>query len=199
MRPTKPLEDLIIAVFFSKCSIEKTKNGRELNFSLQTRKITYMDSYLRRHKLDNHIRIDSQSGNASIKESVVLEKILRDWTNGETVTAINPRLINAHTFLLWILLFGRKTKRSVAIDTNLNDHLRRDILFYFNLYLLAPLYDKVDSFYIKPYFSVLAQAIQIQRPAIENLELNYLLPEQEVDAFKKTMIDREGGIFLNGN
>jgi hypothetical protein len=199
MRPTKPLEDLIIAVFFSKCSIHQTSDGREVEFSVAERKIPYLLSYLERYKIKNHLRIDLKTGVASIKESVVLEKLLREWTKEGLVTAIDPRFVGTSTFLLWILLFGRKTKRNVAIDTNLSNTIRKDIPYYFEIYFKTTLYDKGSAFYIKPYFSVLAQAIQTQRPAIENLELNYLLPEKEVDDFKKIMKQHDKGMLLNGD
>lgn len=198
MRSIRPLEDLIIAIFLSECHIMKTPNGRELQFNLEQRKIQLFHSYIHRNGIDNHIRFNTETNVGQIKQSVLLEKILQEWTNNGVVTAIDPRIVKTSTFLLWISLFARKTKKGVTIDTNLPELIQRDIPYYFRSYINTTLYPKGSSFDIKPFHFVLTSSITAQRPASEILELNFLLPENEEPVFKKIMAEREAETSING-
>ncbi|MEK5071654.1 hypothetical protein [Sporosarcina sp. FSL K6-1508] len=190
-RSIKPLEDLIVAIFFAQSEIIKTPNGRELKFNLAKRKHELFNSYIQRNGLVNHIKFNPEKLEGRIKQSILLEKMLRDWTIDGEVHAVDPRYVKTSMFLLWICLFARKTKASVAIDTNLPELTREDIPYHFSNYFDTKMYSKGSSFYIKPFHSVVTRSIQTQILAIENVELNYLLPENEELSFKKKMAEWE--------
>jgi len=197
MHSIRPLEDLIIAVFFSECQIVKTPNGKELKFNLGERKIPLFHSYVHRNGIENHIRFNSDT-ECHIKQSVLLERIIQEWTTDGVVTAIDPRIVKTSTFLLWISLFARKTKKGVSIETSLPEWIQNDLPYYFRSYFNTNLYLKGSSFDIKPFHYILTRSITAQRPANEILELNFLLPENEKIVFKKIMAEREAEISING-
>ena len=195
----KAMEDLIVAVFFAESAIEHTENGRELTFNLTSYKEQYLRTYLSRYSLKDSLYLNPTTMKWHIRQSVTLEKILKEWTEEGEIITLDPRLIRASTLLLWILLFARKTKRSVLINTNIPESIRKDIPYFFEIHFNSPVYVKRDKFHIKPYYQVLTRAIQMQRPASENLEFYNLLPEQEVQVFRQNMAAREEELSANGN
>ncbi len=187
----KALNDLIVVILFSQNKDENNENHKGLVFELKERKETYLLDYIQLHNLES--QVVRLHGKWHIKQSVLLEKIVREWTTNGLVTGIDPRSVTSSTFFLWILLFGRKTFNSVALDTNLSESIKKDIPHYFNKFFSTTLYVKDKAFYIKPYHQVLLKSISSQRPARENLEYNYLLPDNEIHLFKKNMRKLEGG------
>lgn len=193
----KALNDLIVAVLFSKYKevpVGKFKE-LELEFQLEERKIPYLLDYLEMNNLGQHIGCHENKWR--IKQSIMLQKIIGEWTSEGQVVAIDPRIIRNSTFFIWILLFARKTSNSVALDTNLSESIKKDIGHLFEQSFATTLYVKDKAFYIKPYHKVLIQAIVLQRTAKENLEYNYLLPDNEVLMFKRSIKKREEVSLLN--
>lgn len=187
----KALSDLIVVILFSQYKDEHSENHKGLIFKIEDRKETYLLDYIQIHNLES--QVINLNGKWHIKQSVLLEKMIREWTTNGKVTGIDPRSVTNSTFFLWILLFGRKTATSVALDTNLSERIKKDIPHYFNKFFATTLFVKDKAFYIKPYHQVLSKSILSRRPAKENLEYNYLLPNNEVHLFKNNMRKMEEG------
>lgn len=185
---SKPLEELIIAVLLSDCNIDNTPNGRHISFIIDERKIPYLENYIRENNIFPHVEYDKNENTWMIKQSILLEKILREWTDFTEVIAVDPRYISENCLLLWILLFAEKTQKGVSIQTNLPANIRKDIPYYFEDLFKVRLFEKGNSFYIKTYYTLLYRANQIKRPAMDHLELNYLLHDHEVKKYKAKIL-----------
>jgi len=192
IKNVRSLEDLIVSVLFSKYDIGLSEQGRYLKFAIKARKLELLKNYIQRNEITSHIQIDENNLEVYIKQSIVLEKILREWTKERVVTGINPSNIRTNTFLLWICLFARKSSTGVVVETCLSIEIQKDIPYFFkNYFENSTLYPKGKTFQIKPFYPVILRSIQQQQLAIENIELNYLLPQNEKIDFKYIMTEWE--------
>lgn len=188
------LTDLIVTVLLSSYEKQSLNTKNELVFSLDKRKEPYLVDFISLHGLRHYVF--KREGVWYFHDSIRVHRIIKDWTRNGELIAIDPRLLRKDTFFLWILLFGRKTKTSVALDTCMPDFLKHEVPVLFNRFFGARLFAKSNAFYIKPYYHILDTAINSNRTAKENLEFNYLLPENEVSLFKRHLEQKEGDIYF---
>lgn len=174
------LEDLIVSVLLAKHKMVYKKQGRELHFSLNERKMTLLQAYLKQYDLTDHVSLDEENNLAIIKQSVTLEMLVRDWTMEGVVVALDPGKLRTQTFLLWVCLFARKTERhNVVIDSELQKGPQRTLIHLFNQHMDAELLGTGSYLKIKPFSTLLLLSLNIRRPMFETAELNYLLPPRE--------------------
>lgn len=192
MKTIKPLEDFIIATILAEGKIVSTTVGKEIHFSIQDRKYSLLNSYIQNNDINQHIIINKKTYCGVIRQSIVLERLLKDWSKKGEIVAINPDKISSRVFLLSICLFAKKSNNGVLLDTNLKEEQLSSVLSLINLILPSTFRNKSNTFYIKPFFPLVLEAIRLKLTLVETAELNYLLPEKERKILKhKLSIERD--------
>lgn len=197
MKDIRSLENFIIATMLAEGKIVQTKTGREVHFPFQIRKTELLISYLTKNNLTQHVTLNMNNESGIIRQSIILEKILKDWSNKVEITAINPKKYNLKILTLSICLYAQKSKHGVILNTNLKEELQDTITSLTNLTLPITLRSYKDSFYMKPFFPFLLEAIKFKVTLLETAELNYLLPDKEKVLFKQKMLKESGEIYAN--
>ena len=178
-------EELLVSIILSDFETDINSNSGLIFQLVDTRKEIYLLNYINDNNLENQVHKLPNSNKWEVKPSLLSKKFLRSWTDNKThVTAIDPRLLSENAFILWVLLFGEKSKSGVDIHTSLDNSFKLEISKRFERKLGARLLDKGTLFQIKNYHYLLLNSFG-QRSASEHLELNYLLPDGEAAIFKK--------------
>jgi len=173
-------EDLIVALLLGNSKIQKENNGlHSLVFTLPENKQLILEKYLKRNKI-NSIDIKKYSNDEfKLKHSLILERILSEWTENGIVVAIDPRYFNKNMFMLWVCLFGKKRKRDVIIQHN---HLAYNVqMTIIQLFKIIMSFNTITTnkcfFKISCFEKIFLESIRNNRPSYESVELWNLLSE----------------------
>jgi len=190
MKEIKPLEDMIVAILLAEWEIQKDEQGRRLHFRLDRRKLNVFWDYLNRFKIIEYVSFDPITLNGYIKPSIMLERILKEWTGENQVQRIDPRKLRLNMYLIWVGLFAKKTFNGVAIKTSLGKEQQRTLAILFNEQFDSTLIVG-NTIQLTPFSPILLRAVQSNRPIEECIELSYLLPQKEKKIIKQKIIDWE--------
>ena len=191
MHQIQPLENLIIAVLLQKYSIEQGENGRELSIEIKGRKLKYLESYIIRHELINHIYVNKVSEKVNIRSSIILERILKEWTLEGQLVAIEPNKLTNSVFMLWTCLFARNNTKHVVIDIQMEQSIRNTIKYFYQLIFDTKLIDKEQQFQFSSFTNILLNSYQRKGSIEETAELNFLLPERDRKKMKHILHEWE--------
>lgn len=187
----QPLENLIISFIVQDYTEVITKNICGIQVALDERKISFLNKYINRYELQEHVSIDIRNGNVIIKESVPLARILKEWTNNGVVIAMEPNKLSSNFFMLWLCLFGQKKEKSVLINSNLPVNVKTTLQHFFYTLLNARLIDKGDHLQVMPFTNILLFSYQRKGTIEETSELNYLLPDRDRKKIKSILLHWE--------
>ncbi|WP_028393943.1 hypothetical protein [Bacillus cihuensis] len=185
------LEDLIIAALIAKPYLVTNKEGRSLCFKLEERKIPILNNYIQHFHLTNYITINKPLLTGIIHPSIMLERILRDWTLEGYVQTINPQKTSLNMFLIWVALFGQKTEKSVIVSTDLGIEQQRTLALLFYNHFHSNIICAGSYMQIKPFSPLFLRALQSNRPIEECMELTFLLPKKEKNIIKQQISEWE--------
>lgn len=187
----QPLENLIIALLVQEYTYKKLNTGSEIEVVLKERKLSFLNKYISRYHLTEHVEINIPNGIVRIKQSVTLLKILKEWTVEGEVVAIEPKKLTINFFMLWLCLFGKKTEKNVVIESKLTTSVKNTMSHFFETLLKTKLIDKGNHFQVLPFTNILLFSYQRKGTLEETAELNYLLPERDRLKIKKILFEWE--------
>ncbi|MDX1806660.1 MAG: hypothetical protein R3267_06520 [Paenisporosarcina sp.] len=192
MYQIKALEDLIIAVMLSKVELHQTSDGTELHFTVEERKHSVIQSYIKRFRLNDLVEYDSLTNTGRILTSLNLRKLLRDWTKDDVVDKFNPEKLRLSTYFLWIALFARKEDNNVYINSTLGPEQKKTLCYLFNNRISdSRLRPSEARFQIKNFYNLLILSLKEKRPIEESGELNYLLPSSDREKMTQLIMQWE--------
>lgn len=193
MHQLEALENLTIATLLQKPLVVEHPNGhiKNIQIPLEIGKEDFLNKYIVRYKLETDVTILKEYNMLQINQSLVLERIVRDWTTRGEVTGLNPSKVSSELFMLWICLFGRKTEKNVVIDTSLDENVKQTVCKFFHKYLHTNLIDKGIVFQIMPFTNILLKSYQEKRVLEETKELNKLLTDKERKKLRTILIKWE--------
>lgn len=190
MNQLQALENLIIVTLLQEPQIKEYRNGNVdmIQVQLQEGKETFFTKYVTRYKLENHVTFSRETNLVKLHQSIVIERLVRDWTTKGEVIGLDPSKLSSELFMLWICLFGRKTEKNVVIDTTLDDHVKHTVCRFFTKYLKTTLIDKGIVFQIMPFTNILLKSYQEKGALEETEELNKLLTDKERVKLKNILL-----------
>ncbi|MFJ7890533.1 hypothetical protein ACIQYL_20950 [Lysinibacillus xylanilyticus] len=176
----KQTQDLIVSILIGNSWIVKTGNLYELHFKLKNNKHFFLRKYLDSNPNTSVLirEVNEIENIYAVEHSIVLERILRDWTNGRDVIAINPINLSSTVFMLWICLFGERiTNEAILENTTISLDAAKTLCEYYPEYMeSAYIIFKNNTFRIGALDEVFLYSIKNNRPSYETLELSTLLP-----------------------
>lgn len=195
------MEDLIVSILLGDSHLKKNNSENEIVFYLHPKKYYILDFYIKTNRLENMITIKIEGfDNYVLKSSIVSEIIIRDWTDGTNVIALNPQLLRKNTYMLWLCLFGHQVNEEVVIrHNNLTSDVRKSLAFFFNTMMKnSCLHVKhADYIKIKSFDELLIESLKARRPSYESIELKALLTQKEKLSFDRKKINREGELLIH--
>lgn len=186
----KQTEDLLISLLIGNSWIVTPEGSKqsELHFQLKENKQFILGKYL---DTNSHASIVIREVNPdeniyAIEHSIMLERILRDWTNGKDVIAINPINLSTTVFMLWICLFGeRLTNEAVLVNKTMSIEAAKTLCAYYGDYMdSAYIMFKNCKFRIGALDEIFLYSIRNNRPSYETLELGTLMPIENMNLNK---------------
>lgn len=187
------IEDLIVAIMLSDSQIQKNRyNGYEISFNLDHTKKYILENYISRNKITDDICI-RQVGYESyvLENNLLLERIIRDWTDGQTVVSINPGLLNSNVCLLLLCLFATKGKRNIIIKTNMNASAQTTLQYLCYELFKIHFIPNGKHFKIRLLNNLISKSISEGRPYYESTELILLLSELDRLTFLNSRREHE--------
>lgn len=187
-------EDLIVALILGNSNIEKESRGlHRLVFSLPINKQIILEKYLKKNRINSLEFEKDSSGRFTLKHSLILERIISEWTKNCVVEAIDPRYFNKNMFMLWLCLFGEKTKRYVIIKHNhLSYRVQQAIIQLFKeIMSFTTITTNGYYFKISCFKELFLESIRNSRPSYESAELWDLLSNNEKE--KLNLLRKEFG------
>lgn len=178
----KQTEDLLISLLIGNSWIVKPKGRKqsELHFQLKENKQFILGKYLDTNNQAAVVirEVNGENNIYAVEHSIMLERILRDWTNGKEVIAINPINLSTSVFMLWICLFGeRLTNEAVLVNNTITMEAAKTLCFYYREYMdSAYILFKNSKFRIGALDEIFLYSIRNNRPSYETLELGTLMP-----------------------
>lgn len=178
----KQTQDLIVSILIGNSWIVKSRGGNqsELHFKLKDNKHFFLKKYLDSNQNTSVVirEVNIQDNIFAVEHSTVLERILRDWTNGNNVIAINPNNLSPAVFMLWICLFGERFKSEAFLEnTTMSLKAAKTLCEYYPKYMESAYIVFANStFTIGALDEVFLYSIRNNRPSYETLELGSLLP-----------------------
>ncbi|MEK5149143.1 MULTISPECIES: hypothetical protein [unclassified Psychrobacillus] len=191
MSHVQPLENLIISFIIQEYTEVNNINESGIKVVLDERKIAFLNKYINRYQLNEHVFINFKTGNVIIKESVPLARILKEWTINGSVMAMEPNKLNSNFFMLWLCLFGQKKEKSVLINSHLPVNVKTTLQHFFYTLLNTRLIDKGDYLQVMPFSNILLFSYQRKGTIEETSELNYLLPDRDRKKIKSILLNWE--------
>ncbi|MGF9975506.1 hypothetical protein [Viridibacillus arvi] len=181
----KKVEDLIVAILLSDSHIRKNhRKNYEILFSLDKEKNYILHNYVIRNNIQDSISIKQIDDQKYVFENnIMLERIVRDWTDGQRVTSINPQLLNTNVYTLLICLFAYKGKKDVIIHTNMAREAQATVQFFIYELMGTHLIPNGKVFKVRLLNKLVAKSIIEGRPYYESMEIMSLLSDQEKHYF----------------
>lgn len=181
---------MIVAILLSKSEIKKNPNGRSLHFKLEQRKISVFLDYLQKFNVQSEFLFDPFTLEGSVRPSIMLESILKNWVSGNRIQTIDPLTLRLNTYFIWIGLFAKKTLQGTVIPTNLDLDTQYTLSRFFHQQFQSYLIPG-HHMNIKPFSPIMLQTIKSNRPIEESMELSYLTPEKEKKAIRELVAEWE--------
>ncbi len=199
MATLKMTEDLLVAILLGDSTIERKGVKHILKFFLPPSKQKILKMYIDKSKLQTLIYIDAVPGENNlfiISNSLVLERIIRDWSDGENVIALDPRLLRNSTYMLWLCLFGNKVDNQVVIHQNTLTLNTKHSLIHFFGKTMGNSFLRLNSeghFKVQALDELLLTSIIEHRPSYESLAILELLTDHAKKSFmlKQEKIEEE--------
>lgn len=186
----KQTEDLLVSILIGNSWIVTPKGSKqsELHFQLNENKQFILRKYLDTNS-DAAVIIREVNLNENIyavEHSLMLERILRDWTNGNEIIAINPINLSTSVFMLWICLFAeRLSNESILMNKTISLDAAKTLCAYYGEYMeSAYIMFRNNKFRIGALDEVFLYSIRNNRPSYETLELGTLLPKGDINLNK---------------
>lgn len=174
------LEDFIIAILLNKADIRKEREGRYLFFQLKkNRKSIILDDYIKRYNLMNFIIYNEKKLTGYVRPSLMLESVLRIWTENGKVHIIDPISLRFGAYYMWIALFAERTPNgTIIIQSELEHQVQYTLSILFKEQFGVNLIPG-NPLRITPFSPILIGSVKYNRPIKESMELSHLLPDKE--------------------
>lgn len=192
-------EEFILALLMGDSLIKGDIHNHKVYFKVDQDKEFVLKLYLDSNLLD-YLSIDKISeGTYCLKNSFVLEKILREWSDGNQICAVDPQLLNPNVFLLWICLFAKIQHAEVSIVShNLTKQVQQTILLiYKEIMKTDSIYLSHNTFKIHSIEDIFIYSIHSHRPSYETVEISRLLNAREIKKINGIIARQTEGEYLN--
>lgn len=181
-------EDLIVAILLGDSIIQNRSGKHELKFCLPSNKQKILRMYNEKYCLHSLICIEREKEKDYflVKNSLVLERIVRDWSDGTNVIAVDPRLLKNSTYMLWLCLFGEKVNDHVIIKQNTLTLDTKHTLIYCFEKTMRTSYLRLNAeghLKVQALDELLLTSIIENRPSYESLALHELLTDHAKKIF----------------
>lgn len=186
-------EDLIVAILLGDSFIQNKSGKHELKFYLPLNKRKILKMYIEKYQLQHLVFIEEmidEKDTYLVKDSLVLERIIRAWSDGTNIIAMDPRLLRNSTYMLWLCLFGTKVNNQVLIKQNTLTLDTKHTLIYLFEKTMRTSYLRLNAeghLKVQALDELLLTSIIENRPSYESLELHALL----TDHAKKTFLQKQ--------
>lgn len=188
----KALDDFIVSVLLTKNTIEHTSSGRVLHFKLEYKKLPVFIEFISKNKLKEHIYFDIDSLKGFIKPSLSLERILRQWTQNNTVLYIDSNDIRVSSILTTAILFAKQTlEKKIVIPTSLGREQQQTLSNLVGQLMDIKIISGHHTIIIYPFSSLVLRALR-ERSMKECMELIDLCSYQEKEIVKRKVVKEEG-------
>ncbi len=182
-------EDLLVAILLGDSTIQKKSAKHELKFYLPPNKQKILKMYIEKYKLQSLICIDGVNEETDffiVSNSLVLERIIREWSDGTNIIFLDPRLLKNSTYMLWLCLFGRKVNNQVIIKQNTLTLDTKHTLIYFFENTMRTSFLRLNAeghLKVQAIDELLLASIIDNRPSYESLALHELLTDHSKKSF----------------
>lgn len=182
---TKALNDLIVSSLLTKYEVKSHEGQNYLKVEISQSKKYILEDYIEHHLISKFVQIQIDEPYFIIRPCLMLEYILKDWTNNGEVTAINPSDLHINTLLFWITLFAYKTEYSVVVETNLSIPLQKTLCYFFSRTIKdCEIINMDNRFHFKSFLELYLLS-NSYRPYLETGELNEMLSSTEKRKLRK--------------
>lgn len=193
-------EELIVTLLLGSGRHIRQKGGNsELEFTLLPDKVYILETYIKQNKIELDIRqVEDQPHTYILKPSLLLERILRDWTDDEKIIAVDSKYLTSSVFMLWVCLFAEKQENEAIVNkTNLALNAGNTVSYYFNKRMERVIIAYLNNkFHIGALDELFKYSLKTNRPSYETLELGKLLPSKLNGQLNELKQQAEGD-FLN--
>lgn len=182
-------EDLLVAILLGDSTIQKKSGKHEIKFYLPSQKQKILKMYIEKHRLHSLICIEEvikENDFFIVSNSLVLERIIREWSDGTNVIFLDPRLLKTSTYMLWLCLFGKKVNNQVLIKQNTLTLDTKYTLIYFFERTMRTSYLRLNAeghLKVQALDELLLASIIENRPSYESLALHELLTDHAKKSF----------------
>ncbi|MFC0273761.1 hypothetical protein ACFFIX_20450 [Metabacillus herbersteinensis] len=129
----KGLENLIIASLISCGDVTSFKDENyTLEVPFEKDKSFYLSNYLKHNGLYDFVLVEPTKGQFKIPPNTYLNKLVHQWyQDGNKIFSkkLDPKLLNYHSIILCINLFGSRKIEGISVPTNVDKRFLRTITY----------------------------------------------------------------------